>query len=71
VPPLPRGFGQRAACGLQRFAEAFSTVPRHVFVPDVSVEDAYSDRWIATKRMPEGEVVSSSSPPEIMATMRF
>jgi protein-L-isoaspartate(D-aspartate) O-methyltransferase len=50
-------------------AEAFFTVPRHLFVPEVSVEDAYRDRWIATKRMPDGEVVSSSSQPEIMATM--
>ncbi len=50
-------------------AKAFATVPRHLFVPDVSVEDAYRDRWIATKRMPDGEVVSSSSQPEIMAIM--
>jgi protein-L-isoaspartate(D-aspartate) O-methyltransferase len=33
------------------------------------VEDAYRDRWIATKRTPEGEVVSSSSQPEIMVIM--
>jgi protein-L-isoaspartate(D-aspartate) O-methyltransferase len=50
-------------------AQAFATVPRHLFVPDVSVEEAYRDHWIATKRMPDGEVVSSSSQPEIMATM--
>ena len=50
-------------------AEAVATVPRHLFVPDVSVEDAYRDRWIATKRMADGEVVSSSSQPEIMASM--
>ena len=50
-------------------AEAVATVPRHLFVPDVSVEDAYRDRWIATKRMPDGEVVSSSSQPEIMVIM--
>jgi protein-L-isoaspartate(D-aspartate) O-methyltransferase len=50
-------------------AEAFATVPRHLFVPDVSVEDAYADRVIPTKRMPDGEVVSSSSQPEIMAIM--
>lgn len=50
-------------------AEAFATVPRHLFVPEVCAEDAYRDRWIATKRMPHGEVVSSSSAPEIMAIM--
>jgi hypothetical protein len=35
-------------------ADAFSTVPRHLFVPDVSVEEAYRDHWIATKRLPDG-----------------
>lgn len=50
-------------------AEAFSTVPRHLFVPDVSVEEAYRNQWIATKRTAGGEVISSSSQPEIMATM--
>ena len=50
-------------------AEAFATVARHLFVPNVSVEDAYQDRWIATKRLPDGDVVSSSSQPEIMAVM--
>jgi protein-L-isoaspartate(D-aspartate) O-methyltransferase len=50
-------------------AEAFAAVPRHLFVPDVSVEEAYRDRFIATKRMADGEVISSSSQPEIMAIM--
>jgi len=34
-------------------ADAFATVPRHLFVPHVSVMDAYRDRWIVTKRMPD------------------
>jgi protein-L-isoaspartate(D-aspartate) O-methyltransferase len=50
-------------------AEAFSRVPRHLFVPDASVEEAYRDTFIATKRQPDGEVISSSSQPEIMAIM--
>jgi protein-L-isoaspartate(D-aspartate) O-methyltransferase len=50
-------------------AAAFAAVPRHVFVPHVSVEEAYRNRWIATKSLPDGEVVSSSSQPEIMAVM--
>src|SRR5207245_8733647 len=50
-------------------ADAFATVPRHLFVPEVSVGEAYRDRWIATKRLADGEVVSSSSQPEIMAVM--
>jgi protein-L-isoaspartate(D-aspartate) O-methyltransferase len=52
-----------------RIAGAFSAVPRHLFVPDVSIEEAYRDQWIATKRLQDGEVVSSSSQPDIMATM--
>lgn len=61
----------RAKGGLRSpaMAEAFSAVPRHLFVPDVPVEEAYRDRWIATKRTPQGEVISSSSQPEIMAIM--
>src|SRR5262245_24795571 len=50
-------------------AAAFAQVPRHLFVPDVSLEEAYRDTFIATKRQPDGEVVSSSSQPEIMAIM--
>ena len=50
-------------------ADAFAAVPRHLFVPDVSVEDAYQNRVIPTKRLDDGEIVSSSSQPEIMAVM--
>jgi protein-L-isoaspartate(D-aspartate) O-methyltransferase len=50
-------------------AAAFARVPRHLFVPDVSLEEAYRDTFIATKRQPDGEVISSSSQPEIMAIM--
>jgi len=61
----------RSKCSLQSpaIAEAFAAVPRHLFVPGVSAEDAYRDRWIATKRLPDGDVVSSSSQPAIMAIM--
>jgi protein-L-isoaspartate(D-aspartate) O-methyltransferase len=48
---------------------AFAAVPRHLFVPDVSVEHAYRDEAIPTKRLDDGEVVSSSSQPAIMARM--
>ena len=50
-------------------AEAFAAVPRHLFIPHVSVEEAYRDQYIVTKRLPDGEVVSSSSQPYIMAVM--
>lgn len=48
---------------------AFRAVPRHLFVPGVPLEEAYSDRVIATKSGESGGVLSSSSPPAIMATM--
>jgi protein-L-isoaspartate(D-aspartate) O-methyltransferase len=59
----------KGCLGSAAIAEAFAAVPRHLFVPDVPLGEAYTDRWIATKRLPDGEVVSSSSQPEIMAIM--
>lgn len=50
-------------------AEAFAAVPRHLFIPHVSVEEAYRDHHVVTKRLPDGEAVSSSSQPYIMAVM--
>ena len=51
-----------------RVEEAFRTVPRHLFLPDVPLEWVYSDQSILTKRK-DGEVVSSSSQPAMMAIM--
>jgi protein-L-isoaspartate(D-aspartate) O-methyltransferase len=48
---------------------AFAAVPRHLFVPDVSLAHAYRDESIPTKRLADGEAVSSSSQPTIMAVM--
>ncbi len=50
-------------------AEAFGAVPRHLFIPHVAVEEAYRDRHIVTKRLPDGEAISSCSQPYIMAVM--
>jgi len=50
-------------------AEAFAAVPRHLFIPHVSVDEAYRDQYIVTKRLPDGEAVSSASQPYIMAVM--
>jgi protein-L-isoaspartate(D-aspartate) O-methyltransferase len=52
----------------ERVTAAFERVPRHVFVPDVPVEEAYADRSIAIK-LDEGVPISSSSQPAIMAEM--
>ena len=48
---------------------AFRVVPRHLFVPEVPLEEAYSDRAIAAKRDQKGQWISSSSQPAIMAIM--
>jgi protein-L-isoaspartate(D-aspartate) O-methyltransferase len=48
---------------------AFHAVPRHLFVPDVPLEEAYSDGAISTKTSASGAALSSSSQPAIMATM--
>ncbi|HYS19025.1 MAG TPA: methyltransferase, FxLD system [Candidatus Binatia bacterium] len=51
-----------------RVEAAFRAVPRHLFLPGVPLADAYRDQAIPTKTV-DGEAVSSSSQPEIMATM--
>ena len=53
---------------LPRVEAAFRSVPRHLFVPEVPVEEAYRDRAIITK-WAEGLPVSSASQPAIMAIM--
>src|SRR5207253_8846717 len=47
---------------------AFRTVPRHVFLPDVSLAEVYTDRAFPTKHA-DGRPISSSSQPAIMAIM--
>jgi len=52
----------------ERMETAFRAVPRHLFLPDVPLAEVYRDQAIPTKTV-DGEAVSSSSQPEIMATM--
>lgn len=49
--------------------DALRTVPRHLFLPDLSPEQAYKDEAIVTKRDEDGRPISSSSQPAIMAIM--
>ena len=51
-----------------RVEEAFRAVPRHLFLPHVPLQEVYQDRPIMTK-MIDGQYVSSSSQPTIMAIM--
>jgi protein-L-isoaspartate(D-aspartate) O-methyltransferase len=47
---------------------AFLEVPRHTFLPEVPIQDVYTDRSFPTKHR-EGMAISSSSQPAIMAIM--
>jgi len=47
---------------------AFRAIPRHLFLPDLPLEEVYQDEAIATKML-DGQFVSSSSQPAIMAIM--
>ena len=53
----------------ERIAAALRDVPRHLFLPHLPPEDAYLDDAIVTKRDAEGQPISSSSQPAIMAIM--
>jgi protein-L-isoaspartate(D-aspartate) O-methyltransferase len=48
---------------------AFRAIPRHLFLPGVALDIVYSDEAIPTKRLDNGQVISSSSQPAIMAIM--
>jgi protein-L-isoaspartate(D-aspartate) O-methyltransferase len=47
---------------------ALLSVPRHLFLPDLPLDEVYEDQALMTKRI-EGVPVSSSSQPAIMAEM--
>jgi protein-L-isoaspartate(D-aspartate) O-methyltransferase len=48
---------------------AFRVVPRHLFLPDVALDHVYRDEAIPTKKLEDGQAVSASSQPAIMAIM--
>lgn len=49
--------------------DAMRTVPRHLFLPHASIEEAYTDKNVATKTDPHGGVLSSASTPSIVGMM--
>jgi protein-L-isoaspartate(D-aspartate) O-methyltransferase len=51
-----------------RVEAAFRAIPRHLFLPGVAPNEVYRDQAIATRSI-NGQVVSSSSQPTIMAIM--
>ena len=52
-----------------RVEAAFQAVLRHRFIPETPLEEVYSDRVILTKQDQNGQWISSSSQPAIMAIM--
>lgn len=48
---------------------AFRTVPRHLFAPEVSLEEAYTNDTVRTKRDGAGVTISSVSAPWLQAVM--
>ena len=52
-----------------RVEAAFQAVLRHRFIPETPLEEVYSNRVILTKQDQNGQWISSSSEPAIMAIM--
>ncbi|MGI5048401.1 methyltransferase, FxLD system, partial [Streptomyces sp. JAC25] len=48
---------------------ALRTVPRHLFVPDTSLADAYDNSPVNVKYDPEGTSISCASQPAVVALM--
>lgn len=55
--------------GTDAVEQAMRKVERHVFVPAVSIAEAYADDVVITKRDRDGAVSSSASMPSLMALM--
>lgn len=53
----------------QSVERALRQVPRHQFVPEATVEDAYAEEIVVTKRADDGTVLSCASAPIIVAMM--
>lgn len=53
----------------ERVARAFRTVPRHLFLPRVPLEEAYANEAVVTKRDEQGVALSSVSAPRLVAMM--
>lgn len=52
-----------------RIIETMRTVPRHLFVPEVSLEDAYANTTVHIKYNEEGQSISCASQPSIVGLM--
>lgn len=60
---------EQGAIRTDRVADAFRTVPRHLFAPGESLETAYANDVVITKKDEHGIAISSVSAPQIQAMM--
>jgi protein-L-isoaspartate(D-aspartate) O-methyltransferase len=49
--------------------DAFRTVPRHLFLPEADVAEAYAKKPVVTKRAADGTAISSASNPTVVTIM--
>ena len=63
------GLKERGELADPRLEEAFLNVPRHIFLPEIPLEKAYTDDAITVKHDESGNAISSSSQPTMMALM--
>lgn len=60
---------QRGELSDARLEAAFLEVPRHAFLPGVTLDQAYADEAVPIKRDTDGSVISSASQPAMIAMM--
>jgi protein-L-isoaspartate(D-aspartate) O-methyltransferase len=52
-----------------RVEAAFRAVPRHLFLTDIDLKEAYKPQVVVTKRAEDGTAISSASHPNLVASM--
>ena len=68
APGWPTRSARRSRIRTPAVEEAFRTVPRHLFLPDVSTAEAYADEAVAVQHV-DGVATSSASQPSMVAIM--
>lgn len=69
INKLVASLRQRGGLTDPRIEAAFAAVPRHLFLPDVPLDIAYSDEAVPVKYDLDGAVLSSISQPSMIAAM--
>lgn len=69
VDTLAQGLTRRGLTLFPDVERALRTVPRDKFVPEVTLEEAYADTAVVTKRREDGKGISSVSAPNMITDM--